>query len=139
MSPSMIFLLAAVLIIALVGVIYILFSRKSSARLDVAKFQARWLEIENGLDRANESTWQLSIYNADKLLDKALIDSRYAGQTMGERMKTATKAWSSADDIWRAHKIRNRLAHETNASVDYKLAIRALSAYKRALKDLGAI
>lgn len=139
MSPSMIFLLTAVLIIALVGVIYILFSRKSGAKLDVVKFQARWLEIENGLDKANESTWQLSIYNADKLLDKALIDSRYAGQTMGERMKTAAKAWSSADDIWRAHKIRNRLAHETNASVDYKLTIRALSAYKRALKDLGAI
>lgn len=58
---------------------------------------------------------------------------------MGERMKSAQNAWSHPNHIW-GHKIRNRLAHDIEVKLSYTIfALRALSAYKQALKDLGAI
>ena len=107
--------------------------------LKVEKFRARWLAIENSLDKESAPSWQLAILNADKLVDKALRDSRYKGETMGERMKAAGKVWSNANHIWGAHKIRNHIAHESDVKINYDIARRALAAYKQALKDLGAI
>jgi transposase len=58
---------------------------------------------------------------------------------MGERMKTIKDTWSNANNVWTAHKLRNQIAHETDVSVGYDDARRALSGFKQALKDLGAI
>jgi transposase len=56
---------------------------------------------------------------------------------MGERMKNST--WSNADAVWQAHKLRNRIAHESDVTVSYDDARRALAGFKLGLKDLGAI
>lgn len=138
-NPAVLFLLVAVLLLAVVGVIYLVFSSKGNTKLNVARFQTKWLEIENSVSRNNEASWQLAILNADKLLDQALRESRYKGTTMGERMKSAQKVWSNANYVWGAHKVRNRLAHETDVKLSYDITLRSLSAFKQALKDLGAI
>lgn len=132
-------LLVAILIVAVVGVVYLAFATKKRPILDQSKYQAHWLEIEHGVTRDNPASWQLAIMNADKLLDQALRERRFGGKTMGERMKLAQSTWSNANHVWSAHKIRNQLAHETNARVTYDTTLRALSAYKQGLKDLGAI
>jgi len=132
------FILAAVLIFAVVGVLYLVFARKTP-KLNVARFQTQWLAIENNFSKKNPASWQVAIFDADKLVDKALRESRYKGNTMGERMKSAGRVWTNANHIWGAHKIRNRLAHDTNAKLSHDIARRALAAYKQALKDLGAI
>ncbi len=133
------FLLLGVLIVAVVLIIYISLAKRENPYMNRQRYQTHWLEIENSLNRDNAATYHMAILNADKLLDQALKDRRFRGQTMGERMKAANKEWKNADHVWTAHKIRNQLAHETNAKVNYDTAIRALSAYKQALKDLGAI
>ena len=138
-NPASVFLLVAVLLTAVVGVIYLAFTSKSSTKLHVQRYQSSWLAIENGVSRDNHASWQLAIINADKLLDQALRERRFRGKTMGERMKVANKTWRNPDHVWGAHKIRNRLAHETDMSVDYETTLRTLSAFKQALKDLGAI
>ena len=138
-SPAGVFILVAVLLAAVVGVIYLSVASKSSSRLHVQKYQASWLAIENGVSRDNAASWQMAIMNADKLLDQALRERRYRGKTMGERMKSANKAWRNIDHVWGAHKIRNRLAHEPDMTVDYNTTLRTLSVFKQALKDLGAI
>ena len=61
------------------------------------------------------------------------------GSTTGERMKSAQELWKEADEVWSAHKLRNRIAHETDVHIDFRLAKDALSSYKQGLKDLGAI
>ena len=132
-------LLIAVLIAAVVGVIYLLFSSKNTPQLNKEKYQAKWLEIEHGLRRDNPSSYPLAVLNADKLLDQALRERRYKGNTMGERMKAAHDRWKNPNHVWGAHKVRNQLAHESDANISYDIAIRALSAFKQALKDLGAI
>lgn len=138
-NPASIFLLIAVLLAAIVGVVVLVFASKNGPRLNTQRYQTKWLEIENGLSRDNPASWQVAILSADKLLDQALHDRRMKGKTMGERMKTANKMWRNADHVWSAHKIRNKLAHEPDATITYDIALRALSAFKQGLKDMGAI
>jgi hypothetical protein len=133
------FLLIAILIIAVIGVIYLSFATKRRPILDQSKYQSQWLAIEHGVQPDNASSWQLAIMNADKLLDQALRERRFGGKTMGERMKAAQSTWKHANHVWSAHKIRNQLAHETDARVTHEITLRALAAYKQGLKDLGAI
>ncbi len=138
-NPAGIFILVAILLAAIVGVVYLMVTTKHGSQLNVQRYQTKWLEIENSVTRDNAASWQLAIMNADKLLDQALRERRFKGQTMGERMKSANKAWKNANHVWGAHKIRNQLAHEVNANVTYDITLRSLSAFKQGLKDLGAI
>lgn len=138
-NPATLFFIVAVLIAAVIGVVYLLIVGKTGSGLNVQKYQTRWLEIENSVDKSNNASWQLAIMNADKLLDQALRERRFKGQTMGERMKSAQKIWKNANHVWGAHKVRNQLAHEVNANISYDITLRSLSAFKQALKDLGAI
>lgn len=138
-NPAVVLILIAIFLVAVVGVVYLVFTRKSSPKLNIEKYQTKWLAVENSVSRNNSASWQLAIFNADKLVDLALKERRFAGQTMGERMKSAEKVWSNANHIWGAHKIRNRLAHETDVHLTYETTLCALTAFKQALKDLGAI
>ena len=138
-NPAVVLILIAIFLVAVVGVVYLVFTRKSSPKLNIEKYQTKWLAVENSVSRNNSASWQLAIFNADKLVDLALKERRFAGQIMGERMKSAEKVWSNANHIWGAHKIRNRLAHETDVHLTYETTLRALTAFKQALKDLGAI
>jgi len=135
----LIFFLVVVLIVAVIAVIFLLVSSKNGPKLNVTRYQTQWLAIENSVSRDNNASWQVAIFNADKLVDQALRESRYKGETMGERMKSAQNTWRNANHIWGAHKIRNQLAHEVNTQLTYETTLRSLSAFKQALKDLGAI
>lgn len=103
------------------------------------KYRSEWLAIEHKLVKGNEPTYHLAILYADKLLDRALKEAGYKGQTMGDRMRSAKDIWSSANHVWTAHKLRNQVAHETDVKVNYETVQRAMIAYKQALKDVGAI
>jgi predicted RNase H-related nuclease YkuK (DUF458 family) len=58
---------------------------------------------------------------------------------MAERMKSGATLFSNRNNVWLAHKLRNRIAHETDVRVSYDDARYALSYFKQALKDVGAI
>lgn len=128
-----------ILVIGILLIVVISVSRRGAATLDVEKYRSRWLAIESQLKRDEASSYQLSVLNADKLLDKALKERGFRGETMGERMKAAKETWSNANNVWGAHKLRNQIAHEHDARVTYDDARRALSGFKQALKDVGAI
>ena len=136
---GLLFLLIAVLLVAIVGVVFLSLAMKRSPELDRGRYQAHWLEIEHSVKQDNPASWQLAIMNADKLLDQALRERRFSGKTMGERMKAAQSTWHNANHVWSAHKIRNQLAHETDSRVTHDVTLRALAAYRQGLKDLGAI
>jgi hypothetical protein len=138
MDGTLIFLFAAIIIIGVLLFAAITLTKKGSA-LDVEKYRSKWLAIEQSLVKDNEPTYHMAILNADKLLDQALKDTGTKGQTMGDRMKFARDRWSNRNAIWSAHKLRNRIAHESDVRVGYQDARVALSGFKQALKDIGAI
>jgi hypothetical protein len=128
--------LAAIgLIVLLVAVVALVGRRKRP--LNREKFMARWQEIQ-ALCK-NKESWPLAIINADKLLDDALKQRRFKGKTMGERMVAAQHSLSENDQVWYGHKLRNRLVHEETPPLKKKEVIRVLTAFRQALKDLGAL
>lgn len=139
MNSTVFFLLAAVLIVAalLLGVITI--TKRGGTQLDNDKYRKKWLEIEGSLRRDDNRSYQMTIMEADKLLDNALKESGTRGETMGERLKARQSNWSNANSVWGAHKLRNQIVHETDVRLSYDDARRALASFKRALKDIGAI
>lgn len=139
MDSSIIFLFAAIFIIAALLFAIIGLTRKGGGHLNVEKYRSKWLAIEQSLSKDRIETAHLAILNADKLVDKALKERGFGGNTMGERMKAAHSTWSRRDVIWEAHKLRNRIAHESDVTISYDQARRALAGFKLALKDLGAI
>ena len=122
------------------GILFLLaHGRKGGQNLDLDRYRSQWLKLDRQLIRDQESSYHLVILNADKLLDQALRQRGFKGQTMGERMKSAKDTWTNANAIWTAHKIRNQIAHEPDVKVSYEDARRSLATYKQGLKDLGAI
>lgn len=138
---TLLILLILVGVLLLGGALLLLIMTRGGGRssLNTDKYRSEWMKIEQTVARDNESSWHLSILNADKLLDKALRERGFKGQTMGERMKSAKDTWKNTNHVWTAHKLRNQIAHETNAKVTYDTTRRALEAYKQGLKDMGAI
>lgn len=118
---------------------FALFLQSGHKQLDKRKYQTNWIKIENSLKKDNETSFAMSVLNADKIVDRALKEKGFRGKTMGERMKYAEKSFSNINAVWAAHKLRNRIAHETDIRLDYDGSKRALASFKQALKDLGAI
>lgn len=139
MDQTVIFFLAAVILVGALVLTLISSNKKGHKYLNVEYYRAKCLEIEHQLKRDEFSSYHLSILNADKLLDKALTERGFSGNTMGERMKNASKTFSDRNGIWNAHKLRNRIAHESDVSVTYDQARSALANFRKALKDVGAI
>lgn len=138
-SISVIFFLAAVLILAAILFAVITLTKKSAPKLNVDKYRSRWMTIEQQLKRDEAMTHQMCVLNADTLLDQALKDRGVSGATMGERMKQMQQKWTNANAVWSAHKLRNQIAHEPDVRVGFDSSRRALAAFKQALKDVGAI
>lgn len=128
----------AVIVLVAAGILAIISrSQRSGKQLNVDEYRSGWLKIEQQLKRDEPSSYQLAILNADKLLDKALKERGTAGENMGQRMKNTT--FSNANAVWAAHKLRNKIAHETDVYLNYDLTRRAMASFKQALKDVGAI
>lgn len=140
MTDGLMVLFLVVIVLVGSGILFIVtHGRGSGKQLDVDRYRTSWLTIEQQLVKGEEASSHLVVLNADKLLDQALKQRGFKGETMGERMKTAKDTWSNANNVWNAHKLRNQIAHEPEVKVGYDIARRALSAYKQALKDVGAI
>lgn len=97
-----------------------------------------WRKVESYLQQGGIGTHR-AITEADKLVDYVLRKQGYVGENMGERLRSAEPRFSSLDGLWQAHKLRNRLVHETGFDVGLPRAKKALSEFRRALRDLGAL
>lgn len=138
-GSSFILVCVSIGIVGILLIVVMTLTKRSAPQLDVNKYRMKWLSLETQLSKSDDSSHQLVVLGADKLLDQALRESGIKGTTMGERMKTAKETWSDANAVWAAHKIRNKIAHEADVQVSHAEARRALTSFKQALKDLGAI
>jgi len=127
-----------VAVITLLGVIFgVGYLQKRRPRLlDAKYFQEKWHDAQ-GLCKTKES-WPLAVINADKLLDEALRRRHFKGKTMGERLVSAQHELTDNDAVWFAHKLRNRLVHETDVKLKQADVKKALVGIRQALKDMGA-
>lgn len=77
-----------------------------------------------------ESDWRRAIIEADIMLDNLLLSRGYSGATLADKLKTANPLqFTTLDLAWKAHKVRNEIAHggeqfhltgrDANASIDF--------------------
>lgn len=139
MDGGVVIFILAILIVAVFIFVAILLTGKRGHHFNMEAYQARFLAIENKLNKENSATFITTIIEADKLLDKALMEMGAPGKTMGDRLKRSGDKFTDVNAVWHAHKLRNAIAHEADLEVGYKQAANAIAIYKQALKDLGAI
>lgn len=97
-----------------------------------------WQEVIKKIDSPNPSDWNLAVIQADSIVDEVLRGVVPFGVTMGDRLKQLDRSkLSSLDSLWEAHKIRNRIAHDTDQSLDYQEARRAVMMFSEVLRELN--
>ena len=140
----------ALSLVLIMGIFYnvVFFIRIRKTHLsDLAKFifeevppdrRVRWEKIKKYLDSNNVSDWRWAIMEADGLSEDILKKIGYPGQTFSERLsKIKPSQFKNLDDLWRAHKFRNRIAHRGGEMELTKAqAEKALELYENALNEL---
>ena len=100
----------------------------------------KWTSVTLFATANSESDWKIAIIEADKLLDDALKTAGAGGENLGERLKNFDpKVTPWLEDAWDAHKVRNRIAHEADFTLNKYETKKAISKYEHALRDLRAI
>jgi len=96
-----------------------------------------WQEITRKIQSQNPSDWSSAVIQADAVLDGVLTDMGLPGETMADRLKSfAPSQLASLNEVWEAHRVRNRIAHEHDATLAYDEANRAVVSFGRALCEL---
>lgn len=105
------------------------------------KSNTRWQDVERHLESDNPNDWKLAIIEADIMLEEALTNAGYAGTTIGEQLKSASPiSFTTLDDAWRAHKIRNQIAHGgADFVLTRKLAQETIVQYRRVFQEFGVV
>ncbi len=100
-------------------------------------YTQRWQDLQKHC--ASRKTWPIAVLEADKLLDEALKACRHKGKTMGERLVAAQHQITDNEAVWFSHKLCNHVAKDDVRKLKKQDIINALSGFREALKDLGAL
>lgn len=72
----------------------------------------RWEQIVRLAASPNEGDWRRAIIEADIMLGDMLTEQGYRGASIGEQLKDANPLqFTTLDLAWKAHKVRNDIAH----------------------------
>lgn len=77
------------------------------------------------------------VMSMDTVLDLTLKELGFSG-SLGDKLKTATPRIPTIQAVWEAHKLRNKLAHEHDATVNVAEADRAVRILENAIRTLIA-
>ena len=101
----------------------------------------RWHYVLSLVESLNPSDWRVAIIEADTMLEDFLRDKDFLGETLGELLKDAQSGgYQYVDDAWKAHTIRNQIAHGgSEFAFNQNEARRAIKMYENFFEDLEVI
>lgn len=101
----------------------------------------RWRDVQNHIGSDRPSDWKLAIIEADILLGELLDTLGYAGTTIGDKLKSVSpNSFSTVNQAWRAHNVRNRVAHEGgDFDLSKKSAQETIAQYKMVFDEFDFI
>src|SRR3989344_8464727 len=113
-------------------------TRKNASAQTIELIRRDWEEIDILLKGRAPSQLRQALIKADKSLDNALKDV-VEGEGMGERLKNARNMfdYQMYDKIWKAHKMRNSLVHESGYEPPYHMVEGGIADLRNALGKLG--
>jgi hypothetical protein len=97
----------------------------------------RWENIQSLTNSYNSNDWKQAIIEADTILDEMLQKMGYKGDSIGERLKQIEQSdFTTLNQAWEAHKIRNRIAHSgSNFIMSKDEAERVIGLYKEVFSE----
>ena len=99
-----------------------------------------WADILIKSRSPDENQRKFALIAADSLIDKILAMAGYDGENLGERLKKIESSdLDSLNDIWEAHKVRNRIAHEADYRMSPEDSAAAIGRFEKALRELEYI
>lgn len=97
----------------------------------------KWNKLIERIKSGDERDLRLAIIEADVLVDEVLKEHGHPGSDMGERLKSIyPNEFSNINELWEAHKIRNRLVHEADFHLSIQEYKRIIEIYHRVLEEL---
>ena len=78
----------------------------------------------------------LRILEYDKVLDQLLLELRFQGST-GEKLMKGGARFSNQQTLWKYHKLRNIVAHQSGATAGSDDADHFRAALEQAFKQVG--
>lgn len=104
------------------------------------RIQKQWGKIRERLEEPAEAEWKVAVIEADMLIDDVLRRMEYPGETMGERLKSVTKEQvATLDQVWEAHKLRNRIVHDPDVRILHRDARAAVSQFEAFLQEVNLL
>lgn len=126
-------------LLAVGAVLLLILFKPKKKGLSSSEFQKYWTKIKILANSENIFEVKQAVMEADKLLDRVL-KARTNGNNLGERLRNAKgifKNNSSYQQLWEAHKIRNRLAHEVDFEVSKETCRQIIQKFAQGFRELG--
>jgi hypothetical protein len=114
----------------------------ASMSLGKQDFSQQWQRIEGLIAQPGVDSTRSAVFEADKLLDIALRQTGFRGDTLGERLKNAREHFGNNavyQGLWEAHKMRNAMAHEIGFDLPQVIAAQQLAKFKAGLQYLKVL
>ncbi|MEK7192841.1 MAG: hypothetical protein AAB682_01770 [Patescibacteria group bacterium] len=99
-----------------------------------------WDRIKKGVESESPADWKFAVLAADNMLDDMTKNLELVGMSLGERLKSADpSSFQTLNDAWEAHKVRNRIAHETGYVLTKREARATIERFGRVFEEFKMI
>ncbi|MCX6703133.1 MAG: hypothetical protein NTV02_00365 [Candidatus Zambryskibacteria bacterium] len=144
-------LVAIILLVAVVYVIYNLgqvrnntrlklYSSPEEAKITPVSLNKNWDRVLSYVESQNESEWRLAVIEADIMLSELLNTMNLGGDSIGEKLKGIEKSdFNTLDLAWEAHKIRNQIAHDPSFMLTQREAKRVIGLFEAVFKEFAFV
>ncbi|TSC92591.1 MAG: Uncharacterized protein CEN89_597 [Candidatus Berkelbacteria bacterium Licking1014_7] len=115
-----------------------IFKPSAVKKIAQKEFQDEFKRLWGVFQLGDEAHFRQAITEADNFLDKVLKSQNFSGKTLGERLKLAggKMAESAYQAAWNAHKVRNRIVHESDFALLSFQTKKTLNDFEKAIKEL---
>lgn len=124
------YMILAIIVAALLAACAVFFLRNAfRPKLSTASrslIEKKWGQL------ASISDTHRRVLEADAVLDLTFRELGFQG-SLGDKLKKAGKYLPNEDAVWKAHKMRNRIAHEPGHQLSESEAAEALKAFRKGI------
>lgn len=147
-----IFIAIFILIISTIFFLYYNYKLSLLLNEEHAKAEKEQLEVENyfknerwqrildhtGSDHPND--WKIAIMESDMILEEMLEKMGYVGDTIADKLKQVEKCdFKTLDNAWKAHKTRNRIAHDSGFVLNKRKTAEVIKMYQSVFEEFQFI
>ena len=147
-----IFISIFILIISIIFFLYYNYQLSLLLNEEQARAKKEQMEVENhfknerwqrildhaGSDHPND--WKIAIMESDMILEEMLDKMGYQGNTIADKLKQIEKSdFLTIDDAWKAHKVRNRIAHDPSFVLNKRETDKVIKRYQSVFEEFQFI